>query len=199
VRWSVPITPRIPDDLGDPSELLVAGGVVYFSSDGVYELDATDRTVIAHYLTGEGVDAVLLLVGDTVYASASGSAQSSFAEHTYAAVFAVARQGSARTLRGQVKLPSGSVGQIVPTAQAVYVASWGDGIYAPVSPTVRSAGSSMQARTALRIPRLVPRRRGSGHARRACSRAGGGWSRRGPKSSDYRRVVLSADSPAASW
>ncbi|HEV2461599.1 MAG TPA: PQQ-binding-like beta-propeller repeat protein, partial [Ktedonobacterales bacterium] len=130
VRWSVPITPRIPDDLGDPSELLVAGGVVYFSSDGVYELDATDGTVIAHYLTGEGVDAVPLLVGDTVYASASGSAQSSFAEHTYAAVFAVTRQGSARTLRWQVKLPSGSVGQIVPTAQAVYVASWGDGMYA---------------------------------------------------------------------
>jgi outer membrane protein assembly factor BamB len=129
VRWRFPITPRIPDDLGDPTELLVADGVVYFSSDGVYELDATDGTLIAHYLTGEGVDSVPVLSGQVVYVSASGAEQSSFAVHEYASVFAIARQGAARTPLWRIKLPSGSVGQIALNGRAAYVASSGDGIY----------------------------------------------------------------------
>src|SRR5215469_5715542 len=47
-----------------------------------------------------------------------------------------------------------------------------------VSPTARSAGSFMRARTALQIPRLVPRRRGSGRRLSGRTRRGNAWLRR---------------------
>lgn len=130
-RWAFPITPRIPDELGEPSMVTVAGDNVLFSADGVYELDAQTGSIRSHYLSGLGIDASQPLVAeDMVYVTSPGFDESTFALNTYATVYAVSRKTTDRPLIWKKRLDSGRADNLTIVGNTLVFSSGHDGLYA---------------------------------------------------------------------
>lgn len=148
-RWRFPIVPGVPDELGEPSMVAVAGESVLFAADGVYELDGQTGTVQSHYLNGLGIDASQpLIVGDMLYVTSPGFNQSSYALTSDATVYAVSRQTTDRPLKWKLQLSGGTVGNLTRVGETLIFTSGGEGLYAVDSATgvvrwrFKSSGSS---------------------------------------------------------
>jgi outer membrane protein assembly factor BamB len=130
-RWEFPITPRIPNQLGTPSPLTVEGGVIFFTADGVYELDARTGAVLWHYQSGVGIEGSQpIIAGDLVYVTSPGYTESTFAVNAYATVYAIARRDSDRPLVWSRKINSGILSTLTVTDRALYFTAGQEGLYA---------------------------------------------------------------------
>jgi outer membrane protein assembly factor BamB len=130
LRWRFPVTPGIPDELGEPSAPTVAGDALLFAADGVYELERQTGTILSHYLTGLGIDASQpLIADDLLYVTSPGFDESSYAINTYATVYAVSRRSSDRPLVWKMKLPSGRADDLTIVGNMLVFTSGADGLY----------------------------------------------------------------------
>jgi outer membrane protein assembly factor BamB len=130
-RWQFPITPRIRDQLGTPSPLTIEGGVIFFTADGVYELDTRTGAVLWHYQSGVGIEGARPIVErEIVYVTSPGYTGSTFAVNSYATVYAIARRDSDRPLVWSKKINSGIVSALTVTDRALYFTAGQEGLYA---------------------------------------------------------------------